>query len=118
MFGIPRTTAYSASKHALHGYFEALRNEFKLHNGPEKDISVGIIPLGPIATDIALEKSEGILDVPLGWYPPIEAARAIIWTSQNRYNWNYYPYLPLRSQLFVYVFSPSLCDFLLRMVTV
>lgn len=49
LFGFPLRTAYSASKHALQGYFESLRPELKPLN-----IGVSIISPGRIKTDISL----------------------------------------------------------------
>ncbi len=47
-FGFPYRSAYSASKHALHGYFESLRAENTKH------IKVSIIIPGRIKTNISL----------------------------------------------------------------
>ncbi len=48
-FGFPLRTAYSASKHALQGYFESLRAELTHEN-----IKVTIVSPGRIKTDISL----------------------------------------------------------------
>ncbi len=48
-FGFPYRSAYSASKHALHGYFESLRAENIKNN-----ISVSIIIPGRIQTNISV----------------------------------------------------------------
>ncbi|MBL4754062.1 MAG: SDR family oxidoreductase [Flavobacteriales bacterium] len=48
-FGFPLRTGYSATKHALHGYFESLRAE--LH---EDNIKVSIICPGRIKTNISI----------------------------------------------------------------
>jgi dehydrogenase/reductase SDR family member 7B len=47
-FGIPYRSAYSASKHALHGYFESVRAENAKNN-----IQVTIVMPGRIATNIS-----------------------------------------------------------------
>jgi len=47
--GFPLRSAYSASKHALHGYFETLRLEMK-----QKNIAVTMIIPGRIKTNISL----------------------------------------------------------------
>jgi dehydrogenase/reductase SDR family member 7B len=62
-FGFPYRSAYSASKHALHGFFESLRAENKINN-----IRVSIIIPGRIKTNISLNainkygKPHGIMD--------------------------------------------------------
>ena len=48
-FGFPYRSAYSASKHALHGYFESLRAE-----NVKSRISVSVIIPGRIKTNISL----------------------------------------------------------------
>jgi dehydrogenase/reductase SDR family member 7B len=53
-FGIPKLAAYSASKHALHGFFEALRTEY------ERDgIEVTLITAGLIRTQITVHGFQG-----------------------------------------------------------
>ena len=47
-FGIPYRTAYAASKHALHGFFDSLRPEVYGHN-----IGITLIASGYIRTAIA-----------------------------------------------------------------
>ena len=47
-FGFPLRSAYSASKHALHGFFETLRLEYKKNN-----IKVTIVCPGLINTNIS-----------------------------------------------------------------
>jgi short-subunit dehydrogenase len=49
-FGTPYRSGYSASKHALHGYYDSLRAEMMMQN---KDIAVSIICPGFVATDIS-----------------------------------------------------------------
>ena len=53
-FGIPKLAAYSASKHALHGFFDSLRAEY------EKDgIRVTMITAGLVKTNITLHALQG-----------------------------------------------------------
>lgn len=49
-FGTPFRTGYSASKHALHGYYDSLRAEMMMQN---KEVSVTIICPGFVATEIS-----------------------------------------------------------------
>lgn len=62
-FGFPLRSAYSASKHALHGFFETLRAELKKEN-----IKVTIICPGRVQTNISVNaitkdgKPYGIMD--------------------------------------------------------
>lgn len=49
VFGFPLRSAYSAAKHALHGFFESLRTEYW-----DRGIKVGIIIGGRIDTPISM----------------------------------------------------------------
>lgn len=79
-FGFPLRSAYSASKHALHGFFETTRAELKKEN-----IRVTIICPGRVRTNISLNaitkdgKSYGIMDKgQLKGISPEKCARKII----------------------------------------
>lgn len=62
-FGFPLRTAYCASKHAIQGYFEALRAELYTHK-----VNVTIISPGRISTNISVNaidqkgQTHGVLD--------------------------------------------------------
>ncbi|MBN2347654.1 MAG: SDR family oxidoreductase [Bacteroidales bacterium] len=62
-FGFPLRSAYSASKHALHGFFDTVRAELKNQN-----ITVTLIVPGRIVTDISINainkegKKYGLMD--------------------------------------------------------
>ena len=53
-FGVPKLSAYSASKHALHGYFESLRAEYETEG-----IKVTMITAGHVKTDITVHALRG-----------------------------------------------------------
>lgn len=53
-YGVPRTSAYAAAKHALHGFFDTLRTE-EHPNG----IAVTIVIPGFVATDITRHAATG-----------------------------------------------------------
>ena len=53
-FGFPLRTSYSASKHALQGYFESLRAEYE-----GRGISVNMIYPGRIKTSISMNAMDG-----------------------------------------------------------
>ncbi len=52
-FGFPMRSAYSAAKHALHGYFETIRTELHREN-----IRVTMVCPGPIRTNISINALE------------------------------------------------------------
>lgn len=79
-FGFPLRSTYSASKHALHGYFETMRIE-----NAKKGIRVSMVLPGRVATDISLSaidasgKTHGEMDEGLAAGIPVaECARQII----------------------------------------
>jgi dehydrogenase/reductase SDR family protein 7B len=54
LVGIPLRTSYSASKHSLQGYFDALRNEVSPHG-----ISVTVVSPGYIRTNLSRNALQG-----------------------------------------------------------
>jgi short-subunit dehydrogenase len=85
-YGVPKLSAYSASKHALHGYFESLRAEH------EKDgIHVTIITAGHVKTGITLNALKGngepyakMVESVAGGISPHACARKIILATSKR----------------------------------
>jgi len=53
-FGVPKLSAYSASKHAMNGFVESLRAEYE-----DKRVKVTIATVGLVKTDIALNALRG-----------------------------------------------------------
>lgn len=78
-FGFPLRTAYSASKHALQGYFDSLRAELF-----DDNIKVTIVSPGRIHTDISLNaidkdgKKHGVMDSGQANGMPVERCAAKI----------------------------------------
>jgi len=84
-FGFRMRSTYSASKHALHGFFETLRAE--LH---DKNIKVTLICPGRVKTDISVHsvtgdgKKYGIMDSGQARGVPVEkCARTIVRAIRN-----------------------------------
>lgn len=84
-FGFPLRTAYSASKHALQGYFESLRAELKTSN-----IRITIVSPGRIHTAISLNaidkngEQHGVMDeAQQKGMPADKCARKIIAAVKN-----------------------------------
>lgn len=67
--GTPMTAAYSATKHALHGFFNAFRIELKLQN---TDISITLCAIGATETEGAKYVQEKMTSVQ--WDSPTDAA--------------------------------------------
>jgi len=116
-FGFPQRCAYSASKHALYGFFETLRAE-NYGNG----ISVTMVCPGRVRTNISINALDrgcvrhGVMDPgQQGGISADKAARQIIRAIAHRKN----EVLVGRGELLmVYVkrFFPGLCDRLSRSI--
>ena len=85
VFGFPLRSAYAASKHALHGYFDSLRAEHR-----ENNIDVTIVCPGRIKTNISLNaigsdgKSTGKLDDAQNNGMPAEKCASIMLKSVGK----------------------------------
>jgi NAD(P)-dependent dehydrogenase (short-subunit alcohol dehydrogenase family) len=83
-FGVPYHAVYSASKHGVKGFTEALRRELRLERSP-----VQVVLVAPGATDTPLfdharARLGGVKPMPLPpAYPPQEVARAIAFTCEH-----------------------------------
>ena len=86
--GLPKVSPYSATKHAIHGFFDSLRLEVIHKNLPVK-ISVGII--GNIDTKANKENTKGDLKYAPKHAPKDECAMAIIRAGATYQNLFYYP---------------------------
>eukprot|EP01006_Ploeotia_vitrea_P016710 TRINITY_DN47546_c0_g1_i1.p1 TRINITY_DN47546_c0_g1~~TRINITY_DN47546_c0_g1_i1.p1 ORF type:complete len:331 (-),score=24.93 TRINITY_DN47546_c0_g1_i1:104-991(-) len=79
--GVAYTTAYSASKHALHGFFNSLRQDLALTNS---NVSITLCTLGSFSTSNAIANTEGKLPVFHQWSSPMVAAKAIVGGTMKR----------------------------------
>ncbi|XP_053205078.1 dehydrogenase/reductase SDR family member 7-like [Panonychus citri] len=67
---LPECASYTASKHALHGYYECLRYE-----AASKGIKVTMICSGPVKTEISTVSYTGVYGQPLGIILPENSSR-------------------------------------------
>ncbi|CAH0373461.1 unnamed protein product [Pelagomonas calceolata] len=58
-FGLPQRAAYAASKHALHGYFDALRAELAAESAARVSVTVTVVAPGYIRTGHSLHALTG-----------------------------------------------------------
>jgi len=79
MFGVPYTAVYSASKHGVHGFTEALRRELILEDSPIQVTEVMPSGIDTPLFDHARSKMGGKKPMPLPpIYPPEAVAEAIV----------------------------------------
>ncbi|XP_077997040.1 hydroxysteroid 11-beta-dehydrogenase 1-like protein [Glandiceps talaboti] len=109
--GVPYSAAYSASKFALLGFFESLRQEFTLQN---IDISITICIIGGIKTENALAATKGIVNPMAFMGSPEETALAVIKGTTKQERELYFPWIETRPVTLVKAFFPSLIDWVAR----
>jgi short-subunit dehydrogenase len=113
--GPPKCAVYSATKHALHGFFDSLRVELKMAG--MDNIGITIASLGAHATEGAAEVQKHVKSM-VKWEPAAQAARAVVEGASARKREVFTPVLAVYPLLALRPFFPSLCDFLLRIAMV
>lgn len=109
--GIPNTTIYSATKHALHGFFNGLRNELTHFSGDNnQNISITLCIIGATATEGAKVAQEKLTKV--DWIDPALVAKAIVNGAALRLREITYPYSSL-PVIVMNTFVPAVVDYLL-----
>ena len=87
----PYFALYCSNKHALHGFFNALRQDLALE---KNELSITLTVLGAIATESALKVSSGNpVAGTSGWtrHSPVDASHAIVEASLHRERQVYFP---------------------------
>lgn len=109
--GVPHTALYSASKHALRGFFNALRVELSLYQ--HSPVGVTVCTIG--ATDT--EGTHGIQARISGvtWEHPRVVAAAIVASGAARDRELFFPWLLTLPTIVLHFFAPSLVEKLLHM---
>jgi short-subunit dehydrogenase len=108
--GTPFTAAYSASKHALHGFFNALRNELRIIGG--NNVSITLCAIG--ATDTEGAAAAKAVLTKIAWDPPEAAAAAIVRGSAMGVRDVYHPHHKVYPMVLVSKLFPGLADYILR----
>lgn len=117
-FTYPYFALYCASKHALHGFFDALRQDLTFEDPGEPAMTITIAVLGAIVTTKGLEVSE---DNPVagenGWtrFSRVDASRAIVVGSLRRERQLYFPFGMMLHELASFHF-PSTMDKLIQYI--
>jgi corticosteroid 11-beta-dehydrogenase isozyme 1 len=109
--GNPKIAAYSASKHALEGFFNAFRNELKLdgvHN-----VSVTTCAIGATDTEGTLEVRSQFNSAIVQFDPPEPAADAILRGVGARRRTIYHPHYQVFPASLLSAVWPELLDWVL-----
>jgi short-subunit dehydrogenase len=113
LVGTPNTAVYSATKHALHGFFNSFRAELSLMN--ILNVGITIAPIGATDTEGAQHVKKK-LGSRVQWDPPAEAALAILRGAALRKREVFHPHHLVFPTSFIYRLNPTLIDFFLRQI--
>lgn len=111
--GVPKTSIYSASKHALHGFFNSLRIELSLSKPGLNNVSITLCAIGATDTEGAAEVKKQLAGVT--WDPPADAAAAIIYGMTQRKRDIYHPHHLVFPVVVLNKIFPSIMDTVIRM---
>lgn len=115
--GLPRVAPYAASKHAVFGYFDSLRQDLMASQDPQlRAISITTGILGAFDTETAREGTKGLLDH-MPWSPPGMAADALIMAGARRLREVYVPWEQTRIVTLLHPLAPELMDWVIRKIT-
>jgi len=111
--GPPKTAVYSATKHAIQGFFDSLRVEFKMLG--IENVGITIASLGAHDTEGASEVKKQMDAKILTWEPPADAARAVVRAAAVRKREMFYPASLVYPVLAMRPFFPALVDWMLML---
>jgi NAD(P)-dependent dehydrogenase (short-subunit alcohol dehydrogenase family) len=108
--GLPKVAPYSASKHALHGFFNSLRHDLESAGA---GVAITTAVLGNIDTAQARKATGAELDI-LHWHSPSGAAHAIVEAGAKRAREVLYPFAQLRFTTWLDALLPSAAHAMIR----
>ena len=117
--GLPRVAPYSATKHAVFGYFDSLRQDLMASSNPTlNNIGITTGVLGSFGTDTARAGTAGKLDSGLvQWSDPSLAARDLLTAGARGWQTVYTPWSQIRIASFLHGMVPEVMDWVVRYVT-
>ncbi|CAG5114797.1 unnamed protein product [Candidula unifasciata] len=109
---------YSASKHALHGFFGSLRSQFI---ALKQNVVITMCTLGYIGTESAIKElqnsgSDMMLRI-VNPASPEDTARAIVAASARRDQELYYPSVTVRATVLLRSLFPQTIDAFMRFIS-
>ncbi|XP_071788180.1 hydroxysteroid 11-beta-dehydrogenase 1-like protein isoform X3 [Asterias amurensis] len=111
--GVPFVATYSAAKFALHGFFDALRQELQLQNA---NVSISTFVIGSIDTANGQEFSKGVMNNDkLVFQTASSTAYRVMTGTSNREREVFYPWIHTRPVLLLRDVAPSLIEFALKL---
>ncbi len=113
--GTPKLAMYSASKHALHGFFSAWRTELRYSSAQfqgGEDVSITMCTIG--ATDTAGARLlQPLMSASIQWAPAAAVAEEVVEAVARRWKDLYTPYFSLSFVVLMNYWCPSLVEYLL-----
>lgn len=106
----PKVAAYSATKHALHGFFDSLRVELQYLK--MTNVSITLCAIGATDTEGASEVKNELSSV-VNWDPPSLAAESIARGIANRKRSIYHPFHLVYPSYLMHTFIPDIFDSIL-----
>lgn len=106
----PKVAAYSATKHALHGFFDSLRVEMKYLK--MTNVSITVCAIGATDTEGASEVKHELSSV-VTWDPPNLAAESIARGIALRKRAIYHPFHLVYPSFLMHTFIPDIFDSIL-----
>ncbi|XP_071788179.1 hydroxysteroid 11-beta-dehydrogenase 1-like protein isoform X2 [Asterias amurensis] len=110
--GVPFVACYSASKFALHGFFDALRQELQLQNA---NLSISTFVIGSIDTPNAKEFSKDVMDNNFFYTTASSTAYRIMTGTSNREREVFYPWYQTRPMLLLRDVAPPLVELAMKL---
>lgn len=108
--GVPNTALYASTKHALRGFFNALRTELELYN-KNNTVGITICNIGAVDTEGSKEV-QGRIDTE--WIDARSVSRAIIRGAALRHREIYFPFV-VYPTIILHFFFPQLVEKILHM---
>ena len=108
--GTPYTAVYSATKHALHGFFDSLRNELRILGN--NSVSITVCSIGATDTEGAQAVRDRMPHV--AFESPRDAAVSIVKGTVLRKREVFHPHHKVYPVVFLNAFVPGLVDYILR----
>lgn len=104
--GVPNTALYSASKHALRGFFNALRVELTMYK--QSNIGITICTIGATNTEGTKSIQERISGV--NWEDPRVVGNAIVESGAARQRELFYPFHLTYPSIALHFIAPQLLE--------
>ena len=109
--GVPHTALYASSKHALRGFFNALRVELTLYQSSK--VGITICTIGATDTEGTKDIQKRISGV--SWEDPRVVGNAIVASGASRDRELFYPFLLTYPTIVLHFIAPRVAEKMLQL---